>query len=84
METLNTLEQKVVSLITRIKELKAENEQLLNENTQLLAKIEMMEKSILSETKRTEELDQEKALTKLVVDDLIKSIDMLVEKEKLP
>lgn len=84
METLNTLEKKVVSLIERIRELKAENEHLLNENMQLLAKLETVEKSMLSETKRSDDLDQEKALTKLMVDDLIKSIDMLVEKENVP
>ena len=42
----------------------------------------MMQGVVHDDAKRVEELDQEKALTKMVVDDLIKSIDSLVEGEK--
>ncbi len=82
METLSVLEKKVISLIDIIKELKAENARLVEENTQLAAQLSSMEKSVTVDAQRVEELDQEKALTKLVVDDLIKSIDTLIEGEK--
>ena len=40
-----------------------------------------MQGAVRDDAKRVEELDQEKALTKMVVEDLIKSIDSLVEGE---
>lgn len=82
MDTLKVLDEKVAGLIRRIKELEAENTKLSAENTQLTAKLETMENSMLSDIKRIEELDQEKALTRMVVDDLIKNIDSLVEGEE--
>lgn len=82
METLSILEKKVVSLIDTIKQLKAENDRLVEENAQLAERVIMLEGAVHADAKRTEELDQEKALTKMVVDDLIKSIDSLIESEK--
>ena len=76
---LKILEEKVTSLINRVKELEAENKLLSAENTQLTAKLESMENSMLSDIQRIDALDQEKALTKMVVDDLINSIDSIVE-----
>lgn len=79
MDTLKVLDEKIAGLIRRIKDLEAENTKLSADNAQLTAKLETMENSMLSDIKRIEELDQEKALTRMVVDDLIKSIDSLVE-----
>jgi len=81
VETLSVLEKKVVSLIEIIKQLKAENARLVEENSQLADKITMMQTVAADEAKRAEEFDQEKALTKMVVDDLIKNIDSLIEGE---
>ncbi len=81
METLSVLEKKVVSLIEIIKQLKAENTRLVEENAQLADKITMMQISAADDAKRAEEFDQEKALTKTVVDALIKNIDSLIEGE---
>ncbi len=81
METLSVLEKKVVSLIEIIKQLKAENTRLAEENAQLADKITMMQISAADDAKRAEEFDQEKALTKTVVDALIKNIDSLIEGE---
>ena len=81
METLSVLEKKVVSLIEIIKQLKAENTRLTEENAQLADKITMMQTSAADDAKRAEEFDQEKSLTKMVVDDLIKNIDSLIEGE---
>lgn len=82
METLSVLEKKVASLIDIIRQLKAENARLVEENDQLASKLVMMQSAVHEDAKRVEELDQEKALTKMVVDDLIKNIDSLVEGEK--
>ena len=79
MDLLNVLEKKVAGLVCRVKELEAENAKLSADNTQLTAKLETMENSMLSDIRHIEELDQEKALTKMVVDDLIHSIDSMVE-----
>ena len=84
MEVLTVLEKKVAFLIGTIKELKAENARLMEENAQFAAKLSTVEKSLLNDTQRVEELDQEKALTKMVVDDLIKSIDSLIESDEQP
>ena len=79
VETLSILEQKVVSLIDIIKQLKAENARLVQENAQLQTKMLDLQGAVHEDAKRVEELDQEKALTKMLVDDLIKNIDALVE-----
>lgn len=65
-----------------MQELKKDKARLIEENAQLLMKLEMLENSLLADTERLEKLDQEKVVTKNVVDDLIRSIDLLVEDEK--
>jgi len=79
---LDILEQKVSSLIELARELKQENVRLVENIAQLTAKLEKTEKTLLGGSERIEELDQERELTKNIVNDLIKSIDMLVESEK--
>jgi len=95
MEALRVLEEKIVSLVGVVQELKAKNEalnvenkkalatcdellaensKLISENAHLAAKLEALESSVLSGNERLEE-------TKVVVDDLIKSIDALVSSE---
>ncbi len=68
METLQILELKIAQLIERIKELKVEN-------TALLDKIDVLETSML---RGKECFEEEKALTRTAVDDLIKNIDSLI------
>ena len=82
METLDILGKKITSLIELTQRLQAENAKLAEENAQLSAKLKAIENSIEVDGDRMEELNQEKALTKMVVDDLIKSIDSLVTDEK--
>lgn len=79
MEILAVLEEKIASLIELVKELKAENAKLAEDNAQLLAKIEMLESSLTNDVRRLEELNIEKALTKDAVNSLIISINELVE-----
>ncbi len=74
MSTLKLLEEKLTCLAELVKELKTENAKLAEENAQLTAELSML-KSSLQDTLK------EKELTRIVVDDLIKSIDSLVENQ---
>ena len=79
---IDILKQKVFSLIEVARELQTQNARLVEKIAQLTAKLEATEKTLLGGSERIEELDQERELTKNIVNDLIKSIDMLVESEK--
>lgn len=80
---LSLLEEKVVHLIDMIKILKDENAALKNKNKDLNNQLKSLEGSLVAETKDLEELSQEKMMTKMVVDNLLHSIDALIEiKEK--
>lgn len=81
MEALNILEKKIASLIELIKELKTENAKLAEETAQLLAQLKGIEGTATSDAKQVDELNQEKTFTKLAVDELISSIDLLIESE---
>lgn len=81
IERLNLLEQKIAFLIDALKSQKELNLKLSEERLELLNKFEMLENSLLKGTQSIEELNQERILTKMVVDDLISSIDKLVEGE---
>jgi len=61
--------------------LKTENAKLSEDNAQLEAQLKGIEESILKENEQVKELSQERLITKAVVDDLIKSIDVLVKHE---
>ncbi len=89
METLQErnvqLGESIGTLDKENKELKAENAKIAEENMQLIARLSDLEKKALEGNDQIGELNQEKALTKLAVDDLLerlKSIDSLVEKQK--
>ena len=82
MEVLSVLEKKIEALVGVVHELKKEKARLVEENTKLISKLEMLENSLLADGEHIEKLNQERALTKTVVDDLIRSIDLLVETEK--
>ena len=78
MEVLSLLEKKFSELMKLTKDLKTQNTELQEECKQLRDKVDVLETALLQDK---DELDQEKELTKLVVDGLIKSIDNLVEGE---
>jgi chromosome segregation ATPase len=82
VEQLNLLEQKLAHLIDILNTLRQENKSLNKENIELKERVEQLEHSMLKGTKDMEELNQEREMTKMVVDDLIKSIDTLVEKSE--
>ena len=88
METVNSLEQlqllekKVTQLIELVRDEKALNAQLVEEKNSLSARLDSLENSLLQETKGMEELNQERMLTKVAVDELISSIDRLVDEQQ--
>jgi hypothetical protein len=89
MEGLHVLEQKIAALIdskrndvTVIVALRAENAKLTTENATLKEQVDKIERSLLSNHQGFESLTQERELTKMVVDDLIKNIDILVDQQK--
>ena len=69
------------ALEKEIIELKAENAHFVEENEHLTAKINSLLCASEAESRELNELSQEKKYTKQVVDDLIKNIEFLVEKE---
>lgn len=80
----SALQSKYDSLKTEIVELKAENAKLAEGNAQLTFQLNTIESSILKETGHVLELTEERSITRLVLDDLIKSIDLIVENENQP
>ena len=70
-------------MVEMIKSLKSEIASLKEKNKDLQSQIKALESSLVSETKDLEELSQEKMMTKAFVDNLLHSIDSLIEvKEK--
>lgn len=82
IENLNQLEKKIGILIELVQKEKAVNARLTEEKQSLVARLESLENSLLNESKNMEELNQERALTKMAVDELINSIDRLVEEQQ--
>lgn len=72
------------SLKSEIAELKAKNDRLSEDNAQLTCQLNTIERSMLKETDHIQELTEERSMTRLVLDDLIKSIDSIVENENQP
>lgn len=80
----DALQSKHDSLQSENAQLKAENDKLAEGNAQLTFQLNTIEKSMLKETGHVQELTEERSITRLVLDDLIKSIDSIVENENQP
>jgi FtsZ-binding cell division protein ZapB len=85
----SALEEKVVATQQHSDELKKHNKQLekeknklAEENFQLVADLGKLQASVSSGSEAIDLLKEEKALTKIAVDDLIKSISDLVATEQ--
>ena len=78
------LQSKYNSLKNEFDVLKAENDKLAECNAQLTCQLNTIEKSVLKETGHVQELTEERSMTRLALDDLIKSIDSIVENENQP
>lgn len=83
-EQNSTLQSKYDSLKSEFTQLKAENDMLFEGNAQLTFQLNAIEKSMLKETGHVQELTQERSITRSALDDLIKSIDSIVENENQP
>ena len=79
---LEVLENKIKLLIGRIKKLQEENVRLVSEKVNLKRQMESFENAAFKKDKNLEKVNEEKALAKSVIDDLIKSIDSLTLEEK--
>lgn len=79
---LTLLEEKVIRLVDMVKSFKLANQALNEENQMLKHQLMKTESSLVAETKDLEELSQEKTLTRMLVDDLIRSIDSLVDQKE--
>ena len=60
MNVLKQLEEKLICLAELVKELKTENAKLAEENAQLSAQLIMLQNALKDDTKRIDELKQEK------------------------
>lgn len=81
MKALKLLEERLGILAELVKELKTENAKLAEENAQLAAKLLMMQNSLQDDSRRLDAMKQKEEMTRVAVDDLIKSIDSLVENQ---
>lgn len=79
VSNLSLLEDKVIHLIEMLKSSKSEILELKEKNKDLQVQLKTLEGSLVSETKDLEELSQEKMVTKMVVDNLLHSIDAFIE-----
>jgi len=84
METLRALQEKIETLITFVKELKVENKKLEAENKDLQKKMKSVESTASSNEQDVKELSEERARTKVVVEDLIESINAFMLNENQP
>lgn len=75
MDNFSLLEEKVNALIECLSAEKERNEKLVTEKQELLARLEAVETSLLKGSQSIEELNQERALTKMVVEELINNIE---------
>lgn len=78
METLHALQEKVDALLDLVKRLKALNAQLAKENEKLSSQVKAITTDNRDTQKDVQKLHEERNSTKLVVEDLIKSIDSFI------
>lgn len=81
METLVALHEKIEKLIAALRDLRAENEFLLNENKQLEQKLASTFAVVQKNEHDVKELSDEKSRTKVALVDLINSIDSFIVAE---
>jgi hypothetical protein len=75
------LEKNIGLLKEELAIVKTENTKFAEDNAELITQLKSLESTTEKENKQLRDLSEEKSLAKLVVDDLIKSIDALIERE---
>lgn len=78
METLGALQEKVDALLDLVKRLKVLNAELTKENKKLSSQLAEITSDRHTTQEDIQKLHEEKNQTKLVVEDLIKSIDTFI------
>lgn len=88
MEVLRVLEEKIAQLVQSkkqdrelIEQLKHEKVALQEEIKRLAGEVQRLENALITSSKSSKELDEEKEMTRMAVDDLIQNIDALLNKE---
>jgi predicted nuclease with TOPRIM domain len=81
MEHLQMLETKISALVSHVQKVQDALLVAQAENKQLKEQLKAIEESMLLGNQNFEELNQEKALTKMVVNDLIKTIDDMIDQK---
>lgn len=80
MKALGQLEQKVRELIELIGQLRIKNGQLVQENLDLQRRVDEMQGATVAQQT---ELNQEKEFAGVLIDSLIKDIDLVVTRERV-
>jgi len=81
VDLINRYKQMNLSCQEEIQMLKQANQSLQEDNQMLKHQLMRAESSLVAETKVLEEQTQENMMAKMIVDDLIRSIDSLVEQK---
>ena len=79
LERLHVLEKKITLIIDLLHAEREKSLKLAHENNLLIERLEAVESSLLKETKSSDELSAERALSRKMIDELIDTIDQLVE-----
>jgi len=78
-EKLGILEEKINSVLELLKTEKELNIKLQQEKNELIARLNILEATLTQESQNLDQLNQERFLTRDVVDELIKNIDRLID-----
>lgn len=78
-EKLGILEEKINSVLKLLQTEKEANDKLRQENADLIARLNAVENTLMKESQNLDALNQERFLTRDVVDELIRNIDRSVE-----
>lgn len=80
-ELTHILGKKIVALGEHIKQLKADNTVLAEENAQLHVRIQELERALDVDVERVATINRERASIKAAIDELVENIDTLMVSE---
>lgn len=81
MEVLGVLEKRIVALVELINKLRQEVCIVSQERSKLREQLDSMEHMLLSRDQASHQKDQELILTKKSIDEMVQTIDLILEKE---
>ena len=77
----NVLGKKIAALGEHIKQLKADNSVLAEQNAQLRIRVQELEKALEVDVERSATIDRERASVQAIIDELVENIDTLMVSE---